>query len=97
MKPAGYQRGDADRENVAPFPPETFAREPQPEHPAPTGGERAAEALTPRDWFAGKALCGLLAAYSGGDVRMPPAEDAATFAYEYADAMLVERAKTRSV
>ena len=45
-----------------------------------------------RDWFAGQALAGILA---GGFADTVPHDDvecpAVTFAYQYADAMLVER------
>lgn len=81
------------------------AREEQPEREVPTGGDRAADCLTPRDWFAGKALSGLAGNHQAieamrQDARLSNhtlAEEAAEFAFELADAMLVERAKTRSV
>lgn len=50
------------------------------------------EDMTLRDYFAAKALDGLLAAHT--DSRPLPSEnDAAAQAYQYADAMLRERAK----
>jgi hypothetical protein len=53
--------------------------------------------MTLRDWFAGQALAGMLA---GGFADTIPhddvggGEDAAFFAYQYADAMLAARATT---
>jgi len=46
--------------------------------------------MTLRDWFAGKALEGMLSGESGFHL-VPP--NAAELAFEYADAMLKERAK----
>jgi hypothetical protein len=48
--------------------------------------------MTLRDWFAGQALAGFLASYSGENVTLPRTADAAERAYDYADAMLRERA-----
>lgn len=44
-----------------------------------------------RDYFAAKALAGMLAAYSGPDCTFPEQHMAARRAYEYADAMLKAR------
>lgn len=55
-----------------------------------------ARGMSLRDWFAGQALAGILA---GGFADTIPHDDvngggdAAFFAYQYADAMLAERAK----
>ena len=46
-----------------------------------------------RDYFAGQAVTGFFAANSNED-EMPPARVLASIAYEAADAMLAERAKT---
>lgn len=43
-----------------------------------------------RDWFAGQALAGLLAAHDG-DTEFPTFDEAAPGAFEYADAMLKAR------
>ena len=44
-----------------------------------------------RDWFAGQALAGILATYQGPKLQLPLANDAADWAYAYADAMLEAR------
>ncbi len=49
--------------------------------------------MTLRDWFAGQALAGVIAAYSAFDGVLPNRAQAAGVAYEYADAMIAERAK----
>lgn len=50
-------------------------------------------AMTLRDWFAGQALAGFTACHlEDGDAIMGAA-DTAKAAYNYADAMLAERAK----
>lgn len=46
--------------------------------------------MTLRDWFAGKALEGMLGGEPGSHL-VPP--NAAELAFEYADAMIAERAK----
>lgn len=46
--------------------------------------------MTLRDWFAGKALQGLLAS---GDEQCEAFAEAAHYSYAYADAMLAERSK----
>lgn len=51
------------------------------------------EGMSLRDYFAGQALAGHLASFSGENVGCPPAERSAQWAYEYADAMLAEREK----
>ena len=51
--------------------------------------EQFAPGMTLRDWFAGQALTGLLAADLKGDGAFGPVKDA----YEIADAMLRERSK----
>lgn len=48
--------------------------------------------MTLRDWFAGKAMQGLLA-QSQGTAIASPVETAAVYAYAMADAMLAERNK----
>ncbi len=48
-----------------------------------------------RDWFAGQALTGVIAAYSG-DIAFPSLEGAAAKAYNFADAMLAARKKTEA-
>lgn len=48
--------------------------------------------MTLRDWFAGQALGGFLAAFAGDGVQFPADRNAAKNAYDYADAMLAERA-----
>lgn len=48
-----------------------------------------------RDWFAGQALTGYVAAHSGPDVAVPEEKSAAINAYIYADAMLAVRNKQR--
>jgi hypothetical protein len=48
--------------------------------------------MTLRDWFAGQALGGFLADYT---IQCGPG-DAAKSAYQYADAMIAERAKSRT-
>jgi hypothetical protein len=48
----------------------------------------SAEGMTLRDWFAGKALQGLITRTPDGAI-----EDFVAFAYRYADAMLQERTK----
>jgi hypothetical protein len=46
-----------------------------------------------RDWVAGLALQGIITTYPGPDCELPGAKMAARTAYEYADAMLVQRDK----
>ena len=46
-----------------------------------------------RDWFAGLALQGIIAAHAGENCALPKDDWAAKNAYEYADAMLAERTK----
>jgi hypothetical protein len=46
-----------------------------------------------RDYFAAKALGGIIAAFTGQDTPLPAIGMAAAQAYDYADAMLKERAK----
>jgi hypothetical protein len=63
---------------------------------AMTKGALRREGMTPRDYFAAAALQGMLAC-SEGRVKHPGADDwkqsYAMYAFEYADAMLAERAK----
>jgi hypothetical protein len=64
-------------------------------------GERVARSwdhpgMELRDYFAGQALFGIIAAYSGADVALPPARIAAEQAYDYAHAMLAVREKATS-
>lgn len=57
----------------------------------PNGRQQGAyEGMTLRDWFAGKALQGLLA-QSQGTAIASPIEAAAVYAYAMADAMLAAR------
>lgn len=46
--------------------------------------------MTLRDWFAGKALMGLLAAHTG-EQPLPNPDDAAATAYDYATAMVTAK------
>lgn len=48
--------------------------------------------LSVRDWFAGQAAAGLIAQSMGTALLSAPA-DGAAYAYQFADAMLAERAK----
>lgn len=45
--------------------------------------------MTMREWYAGMALPGIIAAYTG-DHAIPSSNEAARWAFEYADAMLAE-------
>jgi hypothetical protein len=54
-------------------------------------GELDFTGMTLRDHFASAALTGYLAAHSGADVRFPSQDEAASQAYDYADAMLKAR------
>ena len=56
----------------------------------PTDCQNDALGMMLRDWFAGHAMAGYLAAHSG-DARLPSAKTAAKEAYEYADAMIAAR------
>jgi len=49
--------------------------------------------MTLLDYFAGQALTGALAAYNGADVAFPKPHNTAQQAYDYAAAMLAERAR----
>lgn len=53
--------------------------------------EKLLSELTLLDYFAGKALQGILAAYSGPDCGLPKAAEASASAYKYATTMLQER------
>lgn len=53
------------------------------------GRSRGHPGMTLRDWFAGQALCGSIAFPIPGNEKIP--ENAARFAYAYADAMLAAR------
>lgn len=55
------------------------------------GGSSREDGMTLRDWFAGKALAGYLAAFGGDGVQLPTFKEAAREAYGYADAMLAAR------
>ncbi len=56
-----------------------------------------APGMTLRDYFAGQALAGMLAQGTQGSFSKPAGvARAAVYAYEYADAMLVERFKEQS-
>jgi hypothetical protein len=52
------------------------------------------DGMSLRDWFAGQALAGHIAAHTGRQ-DFPENEWCATSCYEYADAMLAARAKER--
>lgn len=52
-----------------------------------------ATGMTLRDYFAAKAIEGLLSSYTGPDMKLPGADEAARSVYCYADAMLRERSK----
>lgn len=47
--------------------------------------------MTLRDYFAGQALAGIISAHASADDDLPDDEEAATWSYEYADAMLTAR------
>lgn len=51
--------------------------------------------MTLRDWFAGAALTGILAAHAEEGMEFPTAERAAAMAFDYAAGMLVEREKRK--
>lgn len=53
------------------------------------------DGMSLRQWYAGQALAGMLAAYSGGEIAFPPIAWAAKTAFEYADAMIAESEKER--
>lgn len=57
------------------------------------GQQKASVGLTVRDQFAAAALTGFLAAHSSDEAQIPPPNEAASWAYQYADAMLAVRAK----
>lgn len=59
--------------------------------PRPTSDMPGQVGMHLRDYFAGQALVGLLAAYAGGEERFPADGKAAQWAYEYADAMIAHR------
>lgn len=64
------------------------------ELPTPEGGTYIAGGLTLRDWFAGQALSGMIAATGREDRREEVDEitkSKVRSAYRYADAMLAER------
>lgn len=54
---------------------------------APVGG------MSLRDYFAGQALVGIIASHSGPDVKLPNTAMASMTAYDFAEAMIAERAK----
>ena len=54
-----------------------------------------APGMSLRDWFAGQALAGFTSCSDGGGDVLMGAADTARAAYNYADAMLIERAKAR--
>jgi len=56
-------------------------------------GQRLAEGMSLRDYFAAKALPGVITAIMSSECHNWKAADFATEAYELADAMLAERAK----
>ena len=68
---------------------EDFIDGPQGRHPQSAWGMQPKEGMTLRDYFAGKALQGMLAGY-GGDSNAT-IDEYASDAYRYADAMLKAR------
>jgi len=60
---------------------------PRPDDGGPANGQSL------RDWFAGRALTGVLAAHAGVDSNLPTPTRSAALSYDYADAMLLRRAK----
>ena len=58
----------------------------------PPGTRRQWNGLSIRDYFAGQALAGIIAAHTG-DAPLPDGLHAVNDAYEYADAMISEREK----
>lgn len=62
-----------------------------------TGGSAedsaAQTGMSLRDWFAGQALAGFIASWANQE-KNPQPDNAARWAYDYADAMLVHRAWT---
>ena len=50
-----------------------------------------------RDWFAGQALAGYLASFTGAGTAAPMPDSAARYAYRCADAMIAERAEKGGV
>lgn len=63
------------------------------EHEGPCNVYQDQQGMTLRDYFAAKALQGLLASFAGVDCRMPEPEKFAADAYAQADAMLKAREK----
>lgn len=52
--------------------------------------------MTLRDWFAGQALAGIIAAHAHPSSNGHPSDHSASkWSYEYADAMLAERSKVK--
>lgn len=49
------------------------------------------DGMSLRDYFAGQALAGIIAAYTGVDLPLPDDDTAAARAYSYADSMLTKR------
>ncbi len=49
------------------------------------------DGMSLRDYFAAKALTGIIAAFTGQDTPLPSCYMAATSAYDFADAMLKAR------
>jgi len=64
-----------------------------PVHPAPTLNGDQALGLNVREWFAGQALTGIIAAYAGPCVSLPFAKSTAEKAFAYADSMIAEPRK----
>jgi hypothetical protein len=59
-------------------------------------GTSPREGMSLRDWFAGMALQGVLAAHADPETVLPKQTDAAEMAYQYADAMLAQQRKVVS-
>lgn len=59
-----------------------------PAFPCPRAMNAPNEGMSLRDYFAGQALTGIIATFSGPEMLLPSPRVTATDAYEYADAML---------
>ena len=61
----------------------------------PDGNSTIAESdgMTLRQWYAGQALAGILAAHAEEGVNLPSDKEAASMSFQYADAMIEESRK----